>query len=244
MKKESLNKIWIVTFYSIAMGFLEAAVVIYLRKLFYQNGFDFPLKGFIEPSILIVEWVREFVTIIMLVTIGLLAGKKFYEKFAYFIYAFAIWDIFYYVFLKLYLGWPSSLKTWDLLFLIPWPWIGPVLAPLLCAVLMIITAFMIINFEDKRIKIRLNARELVLIIIGVIFILFTWLYDYGALIFNNGFAKVFFTLATNAKFTEIVSSYVPNYFNWPLFLLGLFTSTLGVLLFYMRIKNIKSHPRS
>ena len=52
MKKETEKTIWIVTIYAIAMGFLEAAVVIYLRKLYYPNGFDFPLKGFIEPSIL------------------------------------------------------------------------------------------------------------------------------------------------------------------------------------------------
>ena len=146
MKRESVNKLSIVTLYAIAMGFLEAAVVIYLRNLFYPNGFNFPLKGFIDPSILIVEWIREFATIIMLVTIGLLAGKKFYEKLAYFVYAFAIWDIFYYIFLKLVLNWPSSFLTWDLLFLIPFPWAGPVLAPLLCTLLMLFTSFIIINF--------------------------------------------------------------------------------------------------
>ena len=96
MKKESLNKISIVTIFAIAMGFLEAVVVVYLRKLYYPNGFNFPLKGFIDPSIISIEWVREFATIVMLITIAMLAGKKLYERFAYFIYVFAIWDIFYY----------------------------------------------------------------------------------------------------------------------------------------------------
>src|SRR3989344_3595876 len=214
MKKESLRKLLIVTAYAIAMGFFEAAVVIYLRNLFYPNGFNFPLKGFIEPYILSVEWIREIATIIMLITIGMLAGKKFYEKIAYFVYSFAIWDIFYYVFLKMYLNWPSSLLTWDILFMVPWPWVGPVLAPLLCTILMIITTFIIIN-------------------------LFTWMYDYGMLIFNNGFAKDFFTLATNPRFIEVVDNYIPSYFNWPLFLLGLFVSSLGVLLFYIRMKKGK-----
>src|SRR3989344_1428755 len=139
MKKESVNKLSIVTLYAVAMGFLEAAVVIYLRELFYPNGFNFPLKGFIDPSILSIEWMREFATIIMLLTVGFLAGEKAYKKFAYFIYAFAVWDIFYYVFLKLTLNWPDSFLTWDLLFLIPWPWISPVLAPLLCTILIIVT---------------------------------------------------------------------------------------------------------
>ena len=138
MKKESVNKILIITIFAIAMGFLEAAVVIYLRELFYPNGFDFPLRGFLNPSILGVEWIREFATVVMLAAIAVLAGKKFYERFAYFLYAFAIWDIFYYISLKATLDWPSSFLTWDLLFLIPWPWIGPVLTPVLWSILFII----------------------------------------------------------------------------------------------------------
>lgn len=239
MKKESLNKILIVTAYAIVMGFLEAAVVIYLRALFYPNGFNFPLKGFIEPYILSVEWIREIATIIMLITIGMLAGKKFYEKVAYFIYGFAIWDIFYYVFLKIYLDWPSSLFTWDILFMVPWPWIGPVIAPLLCTVLMIIMTFIIIHFEDKGVKVKVKLSEWILIILGAIIVLFTWMYDYGVLIFRNGFGKDFFTLATNPRFIYIVDNYIPSYFNWPLFLFGLFVSALGVLLFYVRMKKSK-----
>ena len=98
MRKYSRNKIFIVGIFAIAMAFLEAAVVVYLRKLFYPAGFNFPLRGFIEPSILSIEWAREFATIIMLLAVSILAGKKLYEKFAFFIYAFAVWDIFYYIF--------------------------------------------------------------------------------------------------------------------------------------------------
>src|SRR3989344_2316171 len=236
MKKETQKTLLIVTIYAIAMGFLEAAVVIYLRKLYYPNGLDFPLKGFIEPSILSIEWVREFFTIVMLITIGLLAGKKFYSKLSYFVYSFAIWDIFYYLFLKLYLNWPSSLMTWDLLFLIPWPWIGPVIAPLLCTILMIFMTFIILNFEDQGKKIKINIKEWSLIILGIILVLYTWLYDYGKLIISDGFAKDFFTLATNQEFYSILTSYNQAYYNWPLFLIGLALSTLGILLFYLRTK--------
>ena len=200
------------------MGLLEAVVVIYLRKLFYTTGFDFPLKGFIEPYILNIEWVREFATIVMLICIGALAGKKFYEKFAYFIYAFGIWDIFYYIFLKLYLDWPASFFTLDLLFLIPWPWVGPVFAPILCSMLMIITAYIIISFWDRKIKARFNFREWAMIILGGVVVLYTWLYDYGKIVISGG----------------IMENYIPSYFNWPVFLLGLGISSLGVLVFYLR----------
>ena len=239
MKKESVNKLSIVTLYAVAMGFLEAAVVIYLRNLFYPNGFNFPLKGFIDPSILIVEWIREFATIIMLITIGLLAGKKFYEKLAYFIYAFAIWDIFYYIFLKLVLNWPSSFLTWDLLFLIPFPWAGPVLAPLLCTLLMLFTSFIIINFEDKGKKVRIKGKEWALIVLGILLVLYTWLYDYGKIILQGGFAKDFFTLVHSPGFIATTQSYMPSSYNWPLFLLGLALSSAGVLIFFLRTKKNK-----
>ncbi len=236
MKKESLNKIIIVTIFAIAMAFLESAVVVYLRKLFYPQGFNFPLKGFIEPTILGIEWIREFATIIMLITIGLLAGKKVYEKFAYFIYAFAVWDIFYYVFLKLLLNWPHSLLTWDLLFLIPWPWAGPVLAPILCSILMIITSILIINLEDSNINIKMNAKELSMVILGILLVLFTWLYDYGKIIIVENFLEDFLTLTNNEQFNQVITSYSPVYYNWPVFLVGFIISSIGIYLFYKRNK--------
>ncbi|MFA5175914.1 MAG: hypothetical protein WC413_01475 [Candidatus Nanoarchaeia archaeon] len=238
MKKESRNKLLIITIFAIAMGFLEAAVVIYLRKLLYPNGFDFPLKGFLDPSILSVEWIREFATIVMLVTISMLAAKKLYERFAYFLYAFAIWDVFYYVFLKLVLDWPSSLLTWDMLFLIPWVWVGPVLAPLICCVLFIAMTFIILNFEDKGIKVKINVKEWSLMIIGVVLVLYTWLYDYGKIIFS-GYAKDFFTLTNNEQFMQIVNNYVPQNYNWPVFLLGVVFVLVGMAFFYFRSKRKK-----
>ncbi len=239
MKKESRNKVLTVTFFAIAMGFLEAAVVVYLRKLFYPAGFDFPLKGVLDPSILGVEWIREFTTILMLATIAILAAKKFHERFAYFLYAFAIWDGFYYVFLKLALNWPASWFKWDLLFLIPWPWIGPVLAPCIVDIMFIAMAFIIINFEDAGKKVKINAREWAPMIIGVIMVLYTWLYDYAVLIFKGGFAKDFFTLGTNQQFIQVINNYSPSYYNWPLFIIGCLISLVGIVLFYLRTKKQK-----
>src|SRR3989344_5143315 len=241
MKKESQNKILIVTLYAIAMGFLESAVVIYLRKLYYPFGFSFPLKGFIEPTILGVEWIREFATIVMLLTISMLAAKKFYPRFAYFLYAFAIWDIFYYVFLKVYLNWPSSLLESDILFLIPWPWVGPVLAPILCTILMISAALIIIYFEDNRIKVKFILKEWLLIILGILLVLYTWVYDYGKIIIAGGFLKDFFSLIKNQQFFDIVENYVPQPYNWAMFIIGLLFSTIGIILFYIRTKKLRKN---
>ena len=234
MKKESINKFWIIAIFAIAMAFLEATVIIYLRKIYYPLGFDFPLKGFIDSNIMGIEWVREFFTIVMLLSVALLASKKFYKKFAYFIYAFAIWDIFYYVFLKLTLNWPPSFLTWDILFLIPLPWIGPVITPVLFSILMLSLAFLIIYFEDKGKNVKITLKELCFFIMGVLLILYTWLYDYVKIIFSNGFVKDFFTLAENQQFTQVVSSYVPLSYNWPLFITGIALIILGIILFYLR----------
>ena len=38
-----LNKVLALTLFSIAMGLLEAVVVMYLRELYYPAGFAFPL---------------------------------------------------------------------------------------------------------------------------------------------------------------------------------------------------------
>ncbi|MBU0906790.1 MAG: hypothetical protein KKD18_05560 [Nanoarchaeota archaeon] len=234
MKKATLNKLLTVSIFAAAMGYLEAVVVVYLREMFYPNGFDFPLRGFIQPDILAIEWVREFATIVMLVSVALLAGKKFYERGAYFVYAFAVWDIFYYIFLKIILGWPASLLTWDILFLIPWPWIGPVLAPVLCSLLMVVTAVMVLNLTDKGKKVRAAVLEWVLVILGIVLVLISWMRDYGKIIFQGGFAGDFFTLAENPAFIERVGSFIPSSYNWWLFGVGFVIACGGIVKFYAR----------
>jgi len=234
MKKETINKLWILGIFAAAMGYLEAVVVVYLREVFYPNGFDFPLKGFILPNILAIEWVREFATIVMLVTVAMLAGKKFFERGAYFIYAFAIWDIFYYVFLKIILDWPTSLLTWDVLFLIPWPWVGPVLAPVLCSLLMILTGVLVLSLIDGGKRINATVLEGVLVVLGVVLVLVSWMWDYGAMIIGGGFLSEFFMLAENAELMALVSSFVPSSYNWWLFGLGFVLSSIGIVNFYFR----------
>ncbi|MDQ3016493.1 MAG: hypothetical protein M3R25_07230 [Bacteroidota bacterium] len=121
-----INKLIIyVIVFAIAMGFMESAIVIYLRELFYPEGFRFPLIP-IPHRLAVVEILREAVTVIMLICVGYFAGRNKVQRFAFFGLAFAIWDLFYYIFLYAFLGWPESIFTCDILFLIPVPWVGPV----------------------------------------------------------------------------------------------------------------------
>jgi hypothetical protein len=138
MKEENfsyLSRIITVIVFAATMGYFEAAVVVYLRALYYPEGFSFPLK-LIPTGMAVIEIGREAATIIMLLTAAMIAGKLFWERFGYFIILFGVWDIFYYVWLKVTIGWPSGMFDYDILFLIPFPWTGPVIAPVLISLLM------------------------------------------------------------------------------------------------------------
>ncbi len=133
------QKRWlVVVVFAVMMAWMEAAVVYYLRTL--ADRID-PYQP--EPLPLVaglagVEAVREAATLVMLFTVGLLAGKTWRGRWGYAAIAFGVWDIFYYVFLRVITGWPKGLGDWDILFLLPLPWWGPVIAPVLIALLMVI----------------------------------------------------------------------------------------------------------
>ncbi len=122
--------------YAVAMGWLEAAVVVYLRELYYPDGFRFPLVP-LPPRILAVEWIREATTLLMLAAVAALAGRDRVDRFFVFGFLFGVWDLVYYVGLWAFLGWPDSLWAWDVLFLIPLPWLAPVLYPCLVSALLV-----------------------------------------------------------------------------------------------------------
>jgi hypothetical protein len=220
------------------MGILEAVVVVYLRQIYYPSGFDFPLVP-IPGKMLTIEWFREITTIIMLVSAGVLAGRNPIGKFAYFLFTFAIWDIFYYIGLKIFLDWPPSLLTWDILFLIPVTWIGPVLAPVICSIIMIFMSMCIIIPQEKGYEVRINLIEWFLIIVGAFLIFLTFIWDYTKIIIQNGFLCEFGTLACNEKFWQIIKQHVPVYYNWYLFGLGEILILSAIALFLKKLSVVR-----
>jgi hypothetical protein len=135
--------------YAVAMSLVEAAVVVYLRALVPAEGPLATLQTGLPPRIILVEVVREAATIVMLLAVALLAGHGWWQRFLYFALMFGIWDIFYYVWLRVFIGWPESLLTWDVLFLIPVPWISPVLAPILVSVGLVSGALWLLARQSK-----------------------------------------------------------------------------------------------
>jgi len=205
--------------FCLAMGILEAIVVVYLRQLYYPDGFDFPLT-FLSAQMITIEWIRELTTIIMLAVLGILAGKDNLQRFFFFLFSFGVWDLAYYAGLKLFLDWPSSFITWDILFLIPVPWVSPVLAPVICSVTMILFAVSFFYLQGKGYPMRMKIVDRGFLFLGASVILFSFIRDYINLIFQNGLFSKFWTLSENTYFYQIVSQYCPTDYNWYLFSLG------------------------
>ncbi len=184
MSRHYSTIIWVIIF-GIAMAYIESAVVVYLRAIFHPDGSLFPLKNFSQDPIIIVEIYREVATIVMLITVSAIAGRKFWERFGYFIAAFGIWDIFYYVWLKVILDWPATLFDWDVLFLIPKTWIGPVIAPVSVALIMVIAGMLLVNAYQKGLRFRPSYISIALTLAGTAVILYSFMYDTGAIMDLN-----------------------------------------------------------
>jgi hypothetical protein len=146
--------IWVITF-AIAFAWVESSVVVYLREIYFEGSFYFPIVlewkdgKLLVDNLMRIEFGREIATILMLVAMGCAAGRNALQRFCFFMIAFGVWDIFYYIWLWVMVGWPESLMTWDLLFFVPLPWVGPVITPVLIALAMAIGGSVIIYYDEK-----------------------------------------------------------------------------------------------
>lgn len=233
IRKDSLLSkfIWIFLF-SVAMGLLETVVVIYLRDIYYPGGFVFPLRP-ISAHHIVAELFRELATMIMLLSIGFIAAEKASARFAWFLFSFAVWDIFYYVFLKLFLGWPESLLTWDVLFLIPITWVGPVICPVINALTMIALAIFILLAGNKGYQASLAKWEWLLLIAGSLGVILSYTEEYARFLLQKFTFGEIFSFPANSQVTAYAYHFIPQHFSWGLYGAGELLM-LAVLFFYVR----------
>ncbi|MGB1037055.1 MAG: hypothetical protein ACPGYY_00275 [Bacteroidia bacterium] len=219
--------LWIVLF-GISFGMVEAAVVIYMRALYFPEGFSFPINAIDDPIVFTELW-REAATILMLAAAGILAGKSKAERFAYFLISFAVWDIFYYVFLKVFIDWPASLMTWDILFLLPVAWIGPVIAPVFLSILMIVLGLMLIAKNTP-----LNWKEWTLLISGAVVSILSFTVDFMTyLIENEGNTELYKDVGA------LSLTYVPTDFDWWIFAISVALYASAMISYFMRTASRK-----
>lgn len=153
---------------------VEAAVVSYLRLILITDGNYFPLKE-IPPEIYGLELSREAATLIMLIAIGFLTGATILGRLGAFMLAFGTWDIFYYIWLVFFEEWPTSIMDWDLLFLIPAPWIAPVMAPVLVSIGLIGCGLWLLMHEWEVDQIKITMKDVIFELTAAIVILFSFL---------------------------------------------------------------------
>lgn len=122
--------------------------------------------------------------------------------------------------LKLILNWPSSFFIWDILFLIPIPWIGPVLAPVICSLTMILLSGSVIHYQRRDSAFKIKIREWSLIVSGALIILATFMWDYSVMVIKEGPISRFWSLANNDHFLQIMTNYNPIHFNWLILVIG------------------------
>ncbi len=200
--------------FGISFGYVEAAVVTYLRpQLFAARSAHSPESRELFPLLTLqqvkaagpemvkmteTEIIREAATLAMLGTVAAAAGDNFHQWLAFFLVEFGAWDIAFYAFLKILIAWPRSMVTWDILFLIPVPWTGPVLAPVIVSLTMIATGLVILRRESARASIGLRGIHWAGICSGAVLILAAFMWDYR----------------------NIMGGGMPNPFHWLLFAIG------------------------
>lgn len=200
---------FVVVAFAVAMGFLEAAVVVYLRAAI---GLDVAgLVPLADPAdfeaFAAVEVARELATLVMIASVGWLAGRSALERLAWAAVVFGTWDIVYYVGLWLAIGWPPALDTWDILFLIPMTWVGPVWAPM--AVSAALIGFGLAAARRLRAGRSLGVRpvHVVVAVAGGILVVVSFLVDTG----------------------RVTAGDVPAWSGWPLFWLGMGLATIAAV---------------
>lgn len=203
---------WVVILvFAIAMAWLEAASVLYIRALVDRIDPYQPSPLPFNDTIGNVELWREAATLIMIATVGLLAGRTWRRRAGYAALAFGVWDILYYVFLRLISGWPRSLMDWDILFLLPLPWWGPVLAPVCIALLMVVWGTLATQSDDDRADAGWTS---VLAGVGIVLALAVFMSD------------AWHALPAGR---EAVLQVLPTRFNWPVFWAALLLMASPVL---------------
>ncbi len=198
-----------IAIFAVAMAYLESACVAYLqRALSITPDSLFPLRAAdVVGDLAAIEVGREVATLVMLASVGWLAGRNWQTRLAWTAVAFGIWDIAYYGWLWVFLGWPSSLETWDVLFLIPVPWSGPVWAPTAVSVALIGFGLAAVRGDANGATPRAGLPEAALGIAG------------GMLVIGS------FTLDA----PRMMDGGMPGWYPWPLLAAGLAASAWGAV---------------
>jgi hypothetical protein len=195
--------------YAIAMAYVESAVVVYFqRALAVDPNQFFPLHaGSAANYLATIEVGREFATMVMLAMIGTLAGRRWQDRLAWSAVAFGVWDLFYYLWLWVFIGWPGAVSAWDVLFLIPAPWAGPVWAPGVVSLALVTVGLITAYKADHGYVARVSLRTAAAGLLGGLLVVASFL----------------------ANAPALMHGHLPGWFPWPIFLAGMAIAAISTV---------------
>jgi hypothetical protein len=142
--------------FAVAFGHVEAVVVVYIREILGITPTPEHLDAIgleqVPGWLIATEQTRQAATIVMLAAVALVSGRAGRQRLGAFLYTFGIWDVIYYISLKVMIDWPASLATMDCLFLIPRPWHAPIWVPVTIAVVMILWGARLIAVPARQVR--------------------------------------------------------------------------------------------
>lgn len=140
MTRPAARTSWLpITVFAVAFAFVEAAIAISLKRLYYPDGWKPPFHALPGEANLL-EQAREVMTLVMIASVAAFGRPSWREGIARGLWIFGIWDLGYYAFLLWLTGFPSNLLDLDLVFLVPIVWVFPVWVPVLVSVVAILAA--------------------------------------------------------------------------------------------------------
>ena len=195
--------------YAVAMAYVEAAVVVDLNGAIGQQiGAFFPLlPAMTAGPLILIETGREAATLVMLAGVGIVAGRSALERLAWTAVAFGIWDIGYYAWLHVFTGWPPTLGTWDVLFLLPVPWTGPVWAPIAVSVALVGFGLAVARRLHGGGSVRLSSWHLAAALAGGLLVVLSFTLDAPSLMAGG----------------------IPRFYAWPVLVAGLAVASAAAL---------------
>ena len=170
------NKLIWCAILAVAFAYIESSVVVYLRLLYYPEGFRFPVKE-MPLALFLTEVGRETATIVVLLVLSFLVAQKLKLRFFLFLYCFGIWDLFYYLWLEVLAGWPATVLDWDILFLIPVAWVAPVLSPILISFLFIAAAVVVNHLESHGRSVSFHRMDWLLELLAAMIIVCSFFWE-------------------------------------------------------------------
>lgn len=206
-----MNKLFLLFILAAAFGIIEGSVAIYLRPVFNQADFNFEIK-ILQPEkmngtqkkILATEVWREFFTLILIGAAAAIAADSIIRWAGYYVFIFSIWDLFYYLWIFMRVNWPTSLFSWDILFLIPKMWLAPVIVPILISTVGLVISLMVIRILDKFRTAVFDLQHWVPLVLALVF----WL--------------ISFLNKSSAGMTDF-----PQNYSWSLFIIGMIFALAG-----------------